>query len=118
MPIDYLPILMFFVIATAIACAILWLARTMGPKNPTAIKSEAFECGSPSSGDARDPLSVKYYVTAILFLVFDIEAVFVYPWAILYRKLGLAGLIEMVIFMSFLLVGLIYVVRKGALEWE
>jgi len=117
-PVQYLPILFLFVIAVGIGVLMLTLARVLGPKTPTPIKSEAFECGSPSTGPARDLFSVKYYVTAILFLVFDIESVFIYPWAVKFRELGIWGLLEMMAFMGFLVAGLYYVFKKGALEWE
>jgi NADH-quinone oxidoreductase subunit A len=87
-------------------------------KFPNAGKNEPFECGSESSGGRHVKLSVKFYMTAILFVVFDIEAVFVYPWAIHFRDLGMTGLGEMLGFLAVLVVALIYVWKKGALEWE
>lgn len=118
MPQSYLPLLILAVIAVLLASIMVGLARVLGPKTPTAVKETPFECGSPVIGSARDRFSVKYYVTAILFLVFDIESVFIYPWAVLFRKLGWYGFVEMLVFVAFILVGLVYVFRKGALEWE
>jgi NADH-quinone oxidoreductase subunit A len=105
-------------VALAIGALMLTLAMVLGPKNPSPIKGQPFECGSPAIGSARERFSVKYYVTAILFLVFDIESVFIYPWAVLFRKLGWFGFVEMLVFVAFIVVGLIYVLRKGALEWD
>ncbi len=96
----------------------LGLAKALGPKTATALKKEPFEFGSPAIGTARDRFSVKYYMAAILFLIFDIESVFVYPWAIQFRRLGWFGYAEMLTFVAFILVGLVYVFRKGALEWD
>src|SRR5579864_9522641 len=111
---------MFLLIATAfLISGLFWSAATyLGRhKKPTAEKNAPFECGSESTG-GHLKLSVKFYLTAILFVVFDIEAVFVYPWAIHFRELGWFGLAEMVSFLSVILVALVYVWRKGALEWE
>lgn len=109
---------MLTAVSLVIGGAMLGLAKLLGPRRPTAIKEMPFEFGSPNIGSARERFSVKYYVTAILFLVFDIESVFVYLWAVLFRKLGWFGFFEMLIFVVFILVGLIYVLRKGALEWD
>jgi NADH-quinone oxidoreductase subunit A len=114
----YAPV--FLLLATAFLIAsVFWLAATyLGPrKKPNAEKDAPFECGSESSG-GQIRLSVKFYLTAILFVVFDIESVFVYPWAIHFRDLGWVGLAEMLSFLAVLLVALAYVWRKGALEWE
>jgi NADH-quinone oxidoreductase subunit A len=111
---------MFLIIAFATALASLfWLGATLlGPKNPTVEKMLPFECGSESSGGRHLKLSVKFYLTAILFVVFDIEAVFIYPWAVQFRSLGWFGLVEMFGFLAVVVVALVYVWRKGALEWE
>ena len=111
---------MFLIIAFATALASLfWLGATvLGPKNPTPEKMLPFECGSESSGGRHLKLSVKFYLTAILFVVFDIEAVFIYPWAVQFRSLGWFGLVEMFGFLAVVVVALVYVWKKGALEWE
>jgi NADH-quinone oxidoreductase subunit A len=88
------------------------------PSRPSPVKAEAFECGNRASGSAWGRFSVKFYLTAILFIVFDIEVVFLYQWAVAYRTLGLAGFVEMAIFVLVLTLGLVFVWRKGALEWD
>jgi len=114
----YFPVLMIFLFAGVIIVSFLFIAQLVGPKRPNPIKSEPFESGNPPKGDARIRFSVKFYMVAMLFLIFDLEVVFLYPWAILFRRLGLFGLVEMGIFLSVLIIGFIYVWRKGALEWE
>ena len=114
----YAPVFMMILAAGGLA-ALLWtLASVLGKKKPTVEKMLPFECGSESSGGRHLKLSVKFYLTAILFVVFDIEAVFVYPWAVQFRSLGWFGLAEMVGFLAVIVVALVYVWRKGALEWE
>ena len=97
---------------------LLFVAQNVGPKSPNPVKAEPFESGNPPRGDARIRFSVRFYLVAMLFLIFDLEVVFLYPWAILFRQLGLLGLIEMGIFLGILLIGFIYVWKKGALEWD
>jgi NADH-quinone oxidoreductase subunit A len=111
---------MFIMLGAAFGLAGLFFlgASTLGKKNPTKEKMLPFECGSESSGGRHVKLSVKFYLTAILFVVFDIEAVFIYPWAIHFRSLGWFGLAEMFGFLAVVVVALVYVWRKGALEWE
>ena len=112
---------MFLMLATAAAIAALfWGAATFlgRHKKPNPEKNAPFECGSESTGGRHLKLSVKFYLTAILFVVFDIEAVFVYPWAIHFRDLGWLGFAEMLSFLAVILVALVYVWRKGVLEWE
>ena len=118
----YLPILVLLLIAGGMCVAIGFLATVLGPRRVTAIKETAFECGSPSTGDPHSRHSVKFYLVALLFIVFDIESVFIYPWAALLRDLNGEGLgwfayFEMLSFMATLALGLVYVWRKGALEW-
>jgi NADH-quinone oxidoreductase subunit A len=111
---------MFIMLGAAAGLAGLFFlgASKLGKKNPTKEKMLPFECGSESSGGRHVKLSVKFYLTAILFVVFDIEAVFIYPWAIHFRSLGWFGLAEMFGFLAVVVVALVYVWRKGALEWE
>ena len=114
----YAPVFMILLVAFALA-GVFWIgASVLGPKNPNPEKMTPFECGSESSGARHLKLPVKFYLTAILFVVFDIEAVFVYPWAVQFRSLGWAGLWEMVGFLAVVVVALVYCWRKGALEWE
>lgn len=111
---------MFLMIGVAgLLASLFYLGATyLGPKKPTPEKMMPFECGSESTGGRHLKLSVKFYLTAILFVVFDIETVFLYPWAVQFRSLGWLGLIEMLGFLSVVVVALIYVWKKGALEWE
>jgi NADH-quinone oxidoreductase subunit A len=118
MPIDYLPILMFFVIAGLFGVIGLVVPAFLGPRRPSSIKLKAYESGKIPYGDAWRKVPVHYYKVAMLFILFDLEVVFFYPWAVLFRKLKFFGLIEMAVFILILLVGYIYVWKKGALEWE
>ncbi len=114
----YIPLLLLFIIAAIITGAMFWLTSVLGPKNPTPEKMMPYECGSDSTGGRFVKPSVKFYLTAILFVVFDIEAVLIYPWALQFRSLGWAGLATMASFIALIVVALIYVWKKGALEWE
>ena len=114
----YAPVFLMLVVATLVAVLFFVGASTLGKKNPTPEKMLPFECGSESSGGRHVKLSVKFYLTAILFVVFDIEAVFIYPWAIQFKTLGWTGLGSMFGFLAVVIVALVYVVKKGALEWE
>ena len=114
----YAPMFLMLLVSGAIAAVFYGAATYLGRhKKPSELKNAPFECGSESTG-GNLRLSVKFYLTAILFVVFDIEAIFIYPWAIHFRDLGLFGFVEMVSFLAVLVVALIYVWRKGALEWE
>ncbi len=114
----YLPILVLIAIALAFALGSVIFSRLVGQKKPSAVKLAPYECGMPLIGTARERVSVKFYIIAMLFILFDIEAVFLYPWAVVFKKLGLFGFAEMGVFIAILLVGYIYVWKKGALEWE
>ncbi len=114
----YLPLAVALVVAGLLGVLLLAASSFLGPKKPTPQKSESFECGSESSGHARHRFAVKFYVVALLFIVFDLEAVFFYPWAVEFRRLGWLGFAEMGLFAATLVVGLVYVWRKGALDWE
>jgi NADH-quinone oxidoreductase subunit A len=115
---EYVAVLIMALVAGLIPALFVAVSRFLGPRKPSAVKSEAFECGNPPTGPAWGRFSVKFYLTAILFIVFDIEVVFLYPWAILFRRLGMFGFVEMLIFVAILSLGLGYVWRKGALEWD
>ena len=115
---SYLPLLLLFVIAAVLAIVLFTLATVIGPKNPTPEKNTPYEAGSESTGAQHVKLSVKFYLTAILFVVFDIEAIFLYPWAVLFQRLGWVGLVEMLVFIGVLTAALIYCWKKGALEWQ
>ncbi len=101
-----------FVVATIIGSSFL------GPKRHSVNKDKNFECGVESQGNARVPFSVKYFLVAILFVLFDVEVIFMYPWAVNFREMGVDGLVKMAIFMALLLVGFFYVMKKKGLEWE
>ena len=115
---SYLPILAFVGLAMIVATVIVVGSRVFGQQKPSAVKLAPYECGMPLHGTARDQFSVKFYIIAMLFIVFDIEVVFLYPWAVMFKQLGVFGFYEMGIFVLILLVGYIYVWKKGALEWE
>ena len=114
----YLPVFIMLAVSLVIACAMFTLTSILGPKNPTPEKMLPYESGSETVGARHVRLSVKFYLTAILFVVFDIEAVFLYPWAALFRDLGWFGLVEMFAFLAVLGITLVYAWKKGALEWE
>lgn len=114
----YVPLLLLFIVGAVITGALFTLSSVLGPKNPTPEKMMPYECGSDSTGGRFVKPSVKFYLTAILFVVFDIEVVLMYPWAIQFRTLGWPGMATMGSFVALLVVALIYVWKKGALEWE
>jgi NADH-quinone oxidoreductase subunit A len=114
----HIPIFAMFIIAFLIGIGFLAVSILLGPKRLSKEKLDPFDCGNPPLGTAKVPLSIKYYVVAILFILFDVEAVFLYAWAMIFKDLGLFGFIEMMIFILILVAGLAYVWRKGALEWE
>ncbi len=114
----YGPVFMIVAFALFIALAMFTLASLLGPKNPTPEKAIPYECGSESTGAQHVKQSVKFYLTAILFVVFDIEAIFLYPWAVLFQRLGVTGFVEMLAFLTVLTVALVYCWKKGALEWQ
>lgn len=117
-PVDYLPILFQMVLAVAFGVGTIILTHMIGPKVRTETKFGAFESGVEVIGNARQPFSIKYFIVAILFVIFDIEVVFMYPWAVNFREFGIQGLLEMFVFMGILLLGFIYVVKKKALDWN
>jgi NADH-quinone oxidoreductase subunit A len=114
----YLPMFLTFGIGMAIVLGMFAAGHLLGKKNPTAEKMMPFECGNDSTGGRHIKMNVKFYLTAILFVVFDIEVVFIYPWAALFKGLGWVGFATMLAFILSLLVALVYCWRKGALEWE
>ncbi|AVP97320.1 NADH-quinone oxidoreductase subunit A [Ahniella affigens] len=115
---QYLPVLMFLGVGTIIGIALLSLGTILGPRRPDAEKLTPYECGFGAFEDARMKFDVRYYLMAILFIVFDLEIAFIFPWAVVFRDLGLFGLIEMGLFLALLVIGFVYVWKKGALEWE
>ena len=117
-PFDYLPIFIMFTIAVGFAAVSLWATHVLGPKRKTKVKLESFECGIEGQGNARVPFSIKYFLVAILFVLFDIEVIFMYPWAANFKELGMLGVIEVFSFIALLLVGFYYMIAKKALKWE
>jgi NADH-quinone oxidoreductase subunit A len=107
-----------FVVASGFVLTTMWLTHVIGPKRKSQKKLKSFESGIVSQGDARIPFNVRYFLVAILFVLFDVEVIFMYPWAVNFRKMGLFGFVEMLMFMGFLMLGFFYIMKKGALKWE
>jgi len=114
---NYLPLLIHFLVAGALAGAIVLLSYLVGHRKPTLAKMSPYECGMQPVGDARERFSVKFYMVAMLFIIFDVEAVFLYPWAIILKDLKMFGFWEMMAYIGIVLVGFLYVWKKGVLEW-
>ena len=117
-PADYFPMVLMFVVATGFVLTTIFFTHLLGPQRKSKIKLDTFECGIEPQGNSRIPFSVKYLLVAILFVLFDVEVIFMYPWAVNFLHLGLYGFIEMIIFISLFMLGFFYIVRKGALKWE
>jgi NADH-quinone oxidoreductase subunit A len=117
-PVDFLPIALMFIVAMGFVVGTLFITHKLGPQRKSKIKTDTFECGIEVQGNARIPFSIKYFLVAILFVLFDMEVIFMYPWAVNFKQLGLTGFIEMLTFVAFLLVGFYYIIKKGALKWE
>jgi NADH-quinone oxidoreductase subunit A len=121
-PEDFFPIAIMFFVALGFVATTLVGTHFLGPKRKSKIKEETFECGIESQGNARLPFSIKYFLVAILFVLFDVEVIFMYPWAVNFAKeiptQGLKYFLEMLTFVGFLLVGFYYIIKKGALDWE
>lgn len=125
MLIEYIPVVIFIAVGLLLAIFFTLCSVYLGPRKPSKVKSEPFECGNPSYGLSKERFSIKFYVIAVLFIIFDIEAVFFFPWAVVFRDLigpggwlRFFGFIEMGIFIALLGMGLFYAWRKGALEWD
>ena len=116
--IDFVPILLMFLVAASFVVFVMIVTHLLGPKRHTKIKQASFECGIETQGNARSPFSIKYFLIASLFVLFDVEVIFMYPWAVNFRHLGLTGFIEMMTFVAFFMIGFVYIIRKGALKWE
>jgi len=114
----YFSILLLLIIAVGMSVGFVFLSQALGPKRYERIKYSVYECGVDPFTSASVRVSVKFYLVALLFILFDLETAFLYPWAVLFRDLGLFGFLEMAIFVGILLVGLIYAWKKGALEWQ
>lgn len=117
-PVDFLPIIFQVIVALGFVVVTLVATHFLGPTRKTADKLSTFEAGVKVVGNARQPFSVKYFLVAILFVLFDVEVIFMYPWAVNFRELGMTGMIEMFVFMATLLLGFIYILKKKALDWN
>ena len=115
---EYLPILLFLIVATGIGITLLVMGNLLGPKRPGAEKLSPYECGFEAFEDARGRFDVRYYLIAILFIVFELEIAFLFPWAVVCKSIGTPAIIAMTVFLAILVVGFIYEWKKGALEWE
>lgn len=113
----YVPVFLFMAIACAFPLVTLLVARLIRPQTGGAGKLMPYECGVDPDSDARQRYAIRYYVVAILFVIFDVETIFLFPWAIIYKKLALFGLIEMLVFLGILIVGYVWIIKKGALDW-
>ncbi len=117
-PKDYIPIIFMFLVALGFVVFTMIVSHMWGPKRKSKIKLDSFECGIESKDNARLPFSIKYFLVAILFVLFDIEVIFMYPWAVNFKELGGLGIIEMFTFIILLLIGFYYMIAKNALKWE
>ncbi|MGZ5243204.1 MAG: NADH-quinone oxidoreductase subunit A [Bacteroidia bacterium] len=115
---QYLPIIIQALVGGGFVVTTIIVTHLLGPKTVTKNKLASFESGIESIGNARMPFSVKYFLTAILFVLFDVEVIFMYPWAVNFREMGMQGFVSMLIFLGFLLMGFFYIIKKGALKWE
>ena len=115
---EYFPVLLFAVVAILFAGVTIGASTIITPRTKSAKKLSPYECGIEPVGNARTRFEIKFYLVAVLFILFDIEAVFLYPWAVAFRQLGLYGLVEMALFILVLLIGYVYLLKKRALEWE
>jgi NADH-quinone oxidoreductase subunit A len=116
--IDYIAIAIMFFVALGFIATTMVITHLLGPKRKSKTKLETFECGIEAKGNARVPFNIKYFVVAILFVLFDVEVVFMYPWAVNFKHFGWTGFVQMIVFILLLLVGFFYIIKKGALEWE
>jgi NADH-quinone oxidoreductase subunit A len=115
---QYLPIAFMFLVAVGFVALTMVGTHLLGPNRKTQVKQDSFECGIESKGNARAPFNIKYFLVAILFVLFDVEVIFMYPWAVNFRDFGMTGFLEMLAFIGILLVGFFYIIKKGALKWE
>lgn len=115
---EYVPVLMFLIVASLFAAGTIFMSHIIVPRRRSARKMSTYECGVEPVGNARGRFTVKFYLIAVLFILFDVEIVFLYPWAVTFRGLGLTGLIAMTLFLVILTVGLVYEFKKKALDWD
>ncbi|HNP22162.1 MAG TPA: NADH-quinone oxidoreductase subunit A [Panacibacter sp.] len=115
---DYLPIAIQLIFAAGFVATMIALSHWIGPKRNTSDKLENFTSGIETHGDARQPMAIKYFLVAILFVLFDVEVIFFYPYAVNFKELGWSGFFEIILFVAFFLIGFIYIIKSGALKWE
>ena len=115
---EYLPTLLFLIVATGIGIALMVVGRFLGPRRPDAQKLSPYECGFAAFEDSRMQFDIRYYLIAIQFIVFDLEIIFIVPWTLVFQDLGPRGLVTMGLFVGMLFLGFVYVWKRGALEWE
>jgi len=115
---SYGPLLLMLILAAGLSGAIIVVSVLLGKRKPSPVKDQPYECGVRPVGDARNPFSVQFYMVALVFILFDIEAIFLYPWALVYRELKVFGFVEMVLYIIILMVGYIFLWKKGALDWN
>ncbi len=117
-PFNYFPVALQLIVAIGFIVVMMWVTHLLGPKRKTSDKLINFESGIPSVGNARQPMAIKYFLVAILFVLFDVEVIFFYPYAVNFRELGTQGFLAVIMFVGFFLCGFIYIIKKGALKWE
>ena len=115
---EYLPILLFLVVSTVIGIALLVIGWVLGPQRPDSEKLSPYECGFEAFEDTRSRFDVRYYLIAILFIIFDLEIAFLFPWAVVFQEIGMTAIVAMAVFLGILVVGFAYEWKKGALDWE
>ena len=115
---DYVAIFLMFLVAAGFVVTTMFVTHILGPKRNSKVKDNTFECGIESQGNARIPFTIKYFLVASLFVLFDVEVIFMYPWAVNFKSLGSLGMWEMFTFMGIFLLGFVYIIKKGALKWE
>jgi NADH-quinone oxidoreductase subunit A len=115
---EYLPALLFLIVAAAIGVVLLLVGWALGPRRPDAEKLSPYECGFEAFEDARMKFDVRYYLVAILFIIFDLEIAFLFPWAVVFKDIGISALLAMALFLAILVIGFVYEWKKGALDWE
>ncbi|MEP7320860.1 MAG: NADH-quinone oxidoreductase subunit A [Saprospiraceae bacterium] len=115
--IQLLPMMFMLIFAGGFVSLTMFITHKLGPSRKTQIKLESFECGIEAQGNARNPMPIRYFLVAILFVLFDVEIIFMYPWAVNFKELGIQGFVEMLVFIAILFIGFIYIIKRGALKW-
>lgn len=115
---NYMPIALMFLLAAGFVGLTMVVTHWLGPKRKTKVKLESFECGIEPTGNARQAFPIRYFLVAILFVLFDVEVIFMYPWAVNFKDFGVTGFLQMLVFLTLLLVGFFYIIKKKALEWK